>query len=105
MSFKIPKLKRKPPDKYLFSNLEHFEWNDISEQTQLGLDSHSLVNFVCYQRRDVVLKIPSEITVRIKYPHNDGAYLEDDMTTFESYRFRGDLQLFLHIQAVLFSFH
>ena len=67
MSFKIPRLKSKPPDRDLFSGLRRFLLDEVTDQKDIGVGSYGLVKFGRYptdeqQSRDVVVKIPRDIT-------------------------------------------
>ena len=67
MSFKIPRLKSKPPDRDLFSGLRRFLLVEVTDQKDIGVGSYGLVKFGRYptdgqQSRDVVVKIPRDIT-------------------------------------------
>ena len=61
MSFRIPKRKRKPTDKELFPDLDHFDWSEVGQQTLLRQGAYGVVNVARYRERDVVFKIPREI--------------------------------------------
>ena len=62
MSFRIPKRQQKPTDKEFFPDLDHFDWSEVGQQTLLGQGAYGVVNVARYRERDVVLKIPREIT-------------------------------------------
>ena len=66
MSFKIPRFKAKPPDRSIFSGLRRFLLNQVTNQIDIGV-GYGLVTFGRYstngkQSRDVVIKIPCDIT-------------------------------------------
>ena len=67
MSFKIPRFKAKPPDPNIFSGLRRFLLDEVTDQIDIGVGSYGLVTFGRYstdgkQSRDVVIKIPRDIT-------------------------------------------
>ena len=66
MSFKIPRFKAKPPDRNIFSGLRRFLLHEVTDQIDIGV-GYGLVTFGRYstdgkQSRDVVIKIPRDIT-------------------------------------------
>ena len=67
MSFKIPRLKSKPPDRDLFSGLRCFLLDEVTDQKDIGVGSYGLVKIGRYptdgqQSRDVVVKILCDVT-------------------------------------------
>ena len=48
MSFKIPRLKSKPPDRDLFSGLRRFLLDEVTDQKDIGVGSYGLVKFVSW---------------------------------------------------------
>ena len=67
MSFKIPRFEAKPPDRDIFSGLRCFLLDEVTDQIDVGVGSYGLVKFGRYstdrkQSRDVVIKIPRDIT-------------------------------------------
>ena len=41
---------------------DHFDWNEVGQETLLGQRAYGVVNVAHYRERHVVLKIPREIT-------------------------------------------
>ena len=62
VAVRIPKRKQTSPDKELFPNLDTFDWSEVGQQTLLGQGAYGVVNVARYRERDVMLKIPHEIT-------------------------------------------
>lgn len=62
MSFRIPKWKQKTPDKELFTDLAHFDWSEVDQQTLLGQGAYRVVNVIHYREEMLCWKFPVKIT-------------------------------------------
>ena len=64
MSFKIPRFKAKPPDRDIFSGLRRFLLDEVTDRIDIGVGSYgrSGQSTDGKQSRDVVIKIPGDIT-------------------------------------------